>query len=123
VLGLRWRSLCWLALVAVAGCGTENPLECRDLLPTGEASFARIRPLFMDGSRKSCTLCHNATSPVFGYDFEGPAATYDALTSRIAPIYEVLASGEMPEDGERWSADDLRLLRSWYCQGALYEGE
>jgi len=44
---------------------------------------------------------------------------YDEFSHRPEKFYAVLASGIMPEEGTRWSDDDLKLLRSWYCTGAF----
>lgn len=107
-----------LPLVAV-GCATEGT-SCDDL-PPQRASFAQVSAFFMDAGAKGCVRCHNTREPVHGLNFDGPGVTYDALTTRYDAIYEQVASGAMPKDGARWSEGELNQLRSWHCQGAIYE--
>lgn len=113
-----------VALVAAAltaACGADHALECKDLLPAGSVSFRDVTARVIEGGSKSCALCHNTATPIYGYNFELPGVAYDALTNHMAPIYRQLASGRMPKDGTRWTEDDLRVLRTWYCDGAFYE--
>lgn len=109
-----------LGVLSLAACGQAHLLECRDL-SADPASFEDVRSRIVDIGAKSCSRCHNTTTPIYGYNFEGPGVTYDALTTRMEPIYESLVSGRMPKDGARWTEDDLRILRSWYCNGAFYD--
>ena len=111
------------ALACLAGCGTDghDALHCDDLLPAEQASYAAVAALVVDTGPKSCGSCHNTDFPLGGYNFEGPGVAYDALSTKMEIIYTQVASGEMPETGERWTEDDLKLLRSWYCHGAFYD--
>lgn len=120
----RGRPLSGLLLagaVWVSGCGSPWELHCDDLLPREQATYTQVKALMVEPGAKSCSGCHNTRTPVRDLNFEGPGVGYDALVSRPQIIYEQVASGEMPEGGQRWSEDDLRVLRTWYCNGALYE--
>jgi len=110
-----------LAATVVSGCGSVHDLQCTDLLPAASVSFADVRALIVDTGPKSCSRCHNTATPIYGYNFEGPGVAWDALTTRTDPIYGQLSSGRMPKDGTRWTEGDLRILRTWYCNGAIYE--
>ena len=108
-------------LAALLGaCASPYELDCRDTLPPGEATFERLQELAVKANPKACSRCHNTRTPVRALNFEGPGVAYDAFISRPAVIYEQVASGSMPQGGPAWSEDDLRLLRSWYCDGAPY---
>jgi hypothetical protein len=110
----------WLAFAAlVVGCGNAHEkVTCDDV---GPADFKAVAQLVTSATAKGCARCHNTRTPVYGYNFEGPAVSWDALVNRMDSVYAQLASGEMPKDGERWSEADLRVLRSWYCHGGFYE--
>jgi mono/diheme cytochrome c family protein len=118
-----------LALVSCAaiacsiGCGTrgDEALHCDDLLPAEQADYAAVAALVVEPGPKSCGSCHNTETPLSGYNFEGPGVAYDALSTKMEIIYTQVASGEMPETGQQWDEDDLKLLRSWYCNGAFYD--
>lgn len=107
--------------IVLAGCGSPYELHCDDLLPPEQATFTQVRALMVDPGEKSCSRCHNTRTPTRELNFEGPGVAYDALRSRPPIIYEQVASGEMPQGGPRWSDAELRVLRTWYCNGALYE--
>ncbi len=111
-----------LACVAATagGCGTNDGLRCDDLLPASQAPYSAVAALVIGPGPKSCSSCHNAQSPVYGYDFEGPGVSYEALTTHMPLVYAEVASGRMPKAGQRWTDADLQLLASWYCQGAFY---
>ena len=111
-----------IGVALLASCGPDSErLRCEDLLPAGAATYSDVAALVVNDSPKSCGGCHNTASPVYGLNFEGRAVAYDALTTKMHLIYPQVASGLMPKVGEPWSADDLRVLRSWYCDGAFYE--
>jgi hypothetical protein len=117
----RRRAACaLLAAGLLTACGSAHVLECKDLSPEA-VSFQDVSARIVDIGPQACSRCHNTTTPVYGYNFEGPGVAYDALTTRMEPIYESLASGSMPQDGTRWTEEDLRILRTWYCNGAFYE--
>jgi hypothetical protein len=105
------------------GCAGDSSetVNCDNLLPAGQATFSDVTALMINSGSKGCSGCHTTASPVNGYNFEGPVVTYDALTTKMDRIYAQVASGEMPDDGDRWSDSDLRILRSWYCYGAFFK--
>jgi len=115
----------WLVAIAViacaAACGRDNEqLNCRDLLPAEQTHFSDLAAIITDqNDDRSCGACHNASSPAFYLDLGTPRAAYFTLRDRIDRVYAQVASGEMPQDGQSWGGADLRLLRSWYCRGAL----
>jgi hypothetical protein len=99
--------------------GSER-LSCRDTLPPAEASFRSLAALVLD-PLKGCTAtgCHAADTQQQGVRLDQRALIYEEFATRPDDVYALLASGEMPEDGVRWSEADLRLFRSWYCAGAF----
>jgi hypothetical protein len=107
---------------ALAAC-YEPPserLECDDVLPASSYDFTQIQALVQD-REKGCqgSECHGADGQEVGIRLDEPALVYDEFSHRPEKFYAVLASGFMPDEGTRWSEDDLRLLRSWYCNGAF----
>ncbi len=112
-----------LMVATLSSCGFDESerLDCNDLLPAEETSYTEVAALVTTPGAKGCSNCHNTASPVYGYNFEGPGVAYDALSTKIDLVYAQVASGAMPKDGVRWSGANLRLLRSWYCHGAIYE--
>ncbi len=111
-----------LLILALAGCADpKEQVRCDDALAPHEATFAAVLTLVSSEGAKGCARCHNTRSPVYGYNFEGPAVSHDALSSKMSSVYAQVASGKMPKDGERWSDTDLKLLRSWFCNGGFYE--
>jgi len=122
------RRTCALALfligcAAAFACGAppEEILHCRDLLPEGQVNFVDLTTMLGRSGGKGCAGCHNTTSPVHGYNFEGPGVAYDALSNKPEIIYAQLASTAMPQSGQPWNEADLRIFRTWYCNGAVYE--
>ena len=83
--------------------------------------YSDVAPLLVESGPRGCSDCHNTETPINGYNFEGPGVTFEALTRKIEIIYPQIASGLMPQDGEPWDDVELRMLRSWYCDGAFYE--
>jgi hypothetical protein len=136
-----FRCLLYLSAAAsLLGCGRgltglgddDGTLHCDEpLTPPEEATFDALYALVSEPSPLSCAGCHNRETPVAGYDFETRSGAYDALSTKTAVIYGQVAAGAMPQafdvavdpparvDGEPWGEDELRLLRSWACYGAL----
>lgn len=114
------RLIAAAGLLVLSACGSSVTLHCDDLLPAGEAPYAEVARLVTSLGPRGCARCHNTESPVSGFNFEGPGVSYDALSARMGLIYPQIATGAMPPDGAPWSEADLRLLRTWYCNGALY---
>ena len=50
---------------------------------------------------------------------DDPKIVYDEFSHRPDKFYAVLASGVMPDQGTPCTADELKLFRSWYCNGAF----
>jgi hypothetical protein len=113
----------WLVVAAAlcSACGRDNEqINCRDLLPASETHFSDLAAIITDeNDPRSCAGCHSASTPLAYVNLGTPRAAYFTLRDRIDHIYAKVASGEMPRDGQSWDASDLRLLRSWYCRGAL----
>lgn len=95
-------------------------LACDDVLATGTYDFSQIQALVQDPD-KGCVSsdCHNAKTQEQGIRLDTEALVYDEFSHRPDKFYAVLASGIMPDEGTRWSDDDLKLFRSWYCSGAF----
>jgi len=112
-----------LALLFSVGCtgDSDETLNCDDLAPADQATYADVAALVAAPSAKSCSRCHNTQTPIYGYNFEGSAVAYDALSTKMDRIYPQVASGRMPQIGTAWDENDLRLLRTWYCNGAFFE--
>jgi hypothetical protein len=119
------RALVSLCVSCVFSCRppAEERVTCDDLLPPEQATFAALVELVtQETPDKGCSVakCHGSEEAEFGYRFDERAAIFDALTTQIDVVYAQVASGEMPPEGrERWDENDLRLLRTWYCNGAF----
>ena len=102
----------------------QERIHCDDILGPEQASFSQLKLLVTNsgGNDKGCSAssCHGSDDAEHGYRFDEDSAIYDALTTHIDSVYAQVASGEMPpEGGAPWNEEDLRLLRSWYCNGAF----
>jgi hypothetical protein len=95
-------------------------LSCDDVLPAGMYQFSQLQTLVQDQD-KGCLSsdCHNAKTQEEGIRLDTEDLVYDEFSHRPEKFYAVLASGIMPDEGTRWSEDDLKLFRSWYCAGAF----
>ncbi len=91
---------------------------------TAEVSFSeQIAPIF----EARCTECHNADNPELGLNlatYEGAMVGSDYGTV-IEPgnpdgslILDMIASGDMPEEGDPVPPEELELLRTWIAEGA-----
>lgn len=111
------------ALTALAGCyaAEGERLTCDDVLPPGTADFRDIQALVLTETGKGCldAPCHNGNTARQGIRLDTPKVVFEEFSTRPGLYYATLASGEMPEHGTPWSDEDLRLLRSWYCDGAF----
>ena len=132
----NWRIFLIISavLMSMTACGDDPAvaLTCDDILPADQANFSDLA----QHMRMTCAQCHTKSSPVYGYDFSTPGVTYDSTAYKPRMVYFQLAAGTMPPGGEnqpecadsndspdsvRWCEDKLKLFRSWYCHGALYE--
>jgi hypothetical protein len=127
----RWRAVALTGAAALTTGMIANAcfapeserLSCDDVLPGGTADFRDIQALMMldqEGS-KGCANepCHNANTQRKGLRLDTPELVFEEVSQRPELFYSILASGLMPEHGERWADQDLRVLRSWYCDGAF----
>jgi hypothetical protein len=122
-----WRRLLGCAVFglssSVAACVAKAPerLTCDDISAPGDAEFSQLAALISGTEEKGCAdgKCHGAPTQEQGLRLDTPSLIYEELTTRTDTIYAMVASGEMPDDGTRWDDNDLRLFRSWYCNGAL----
>jgi hypothetical protein len=122
----RWRVPRACAALGLGGAlvacyePSEQRLKCDDVLPVGTYDFAQVQALVQD-QQKGCQgdECHGGAGQEQGIRLDEPALVYDEFSHRPEKFYAVLASGFMPEEGTPWSEDDLKLLRSWYCNGAF----
>jgi hypothetical protein len=107
-----------MASLSVSACGDDPgvALTCDDILPADQVSFEELATLM----KFECGFCHTKDSPVYGYDYSSAGAAYDSTAYKPRMVYFQLASGTMPPGGQ-WNDDNLKLFRSWYCHGALYE--
>lgn len=108
-----------LTLVGCYGKEAER-LSCDDALPADSVEFQNLVALVND-QEKGCIAseCHSAETQVEGIRLDTPKLVYDEFSQRPDLFYAMVASGEMPEQGTRWSEDDLLQFRSWYCAGAF----
>ncbi|MED5464240.1 MAG: hypothetical protein VX699_06285 [Myxococcota bacterium] len=109
------------AVVGLVSCGgaEEERLTCHDILSEEASGFAEVSGLLM----RYCGGCHNASSLVYGYDFGTPESVYSSVIYKPDIVYAQMATGLMPPDGPKLEDEQLRVFRSWYCRGALYESE
>jgi len=98
----------------------SEQISCDDTLPPGQASFDQLTALALD-PLKGCAAdgCHSGYSPQRGVQLDRSTLIYEEFSSNAEVVYALVASGRMPEDGVRWDDDDLRTIRSWYCDGAF----
>jgi hypothetical protein len=117
------RCLALLALSATTACFPAAPekLTCDDVLPAGQVEYGDLVSLISSDSAKGCAAgeCHGGETQEQGLRLDSPSLIFEELTTRTDVIYAMVASGEMPAEGVRWDEADLRLFRSWYCDGAL----
>jgi hypothetical protein len=119
-----WITAAALALGAslLGGCyGKESErLSCDDVLPAASIEFQSLVTLVNDED-KGCVAsgCHSAEAQEKGIRLDTTKLVYEEFSQRPDLFYAMVASGEMPEEGTRWSDDDLLQFRSWYCAGAF----
>ena len=99
----------------------SSPAPAQD---SGEVSFSRqVLPMF----EARCTECHSGPQPEWGLDL----ATYEGtmVGSDYGPVVErgdpddslmiiLIADGDMPEEGDPVTPEELEILKSWIRQGA-----
>jgi hypothetical protein len=110
-------------LSALAACVASEPerLTCDDVSAPDPTDFAQLAALISAPDGKGCAngQCHGVPTQEQGLRLDTPSLIFEELTTRTNTVYAMVASGEMPDHGTPWDANDLRLFRSWYCNGAL----
>jgi hypothetical protein len=91
----------------------DDPIIVEEPADSSSLSFVQdIKPILA----ASCAVagCHNATSPIAGYDFE----TFDGTAIGIEDGISTIELGEMPIGGRpKISAADLKTLQDWLDGG------
>jgi hypothetical protein len=122
---LRGALVALLALLGAAGgCVAPTPerLTCENVLSPDQFENGDLVTLLSGTSGKGCAAegCHDAKTREEGFRLDSSIYIFDELSTRPDILYALIASGEMPAgDGMRWDEDDLRLFRSWYCNGGF----
>lgn len=110
---------CAVAFATSCIAPSKDRISCDDILPPDQARFSSIQELVLSpGKGCSASDCHGSEQASQGYRFDKRSVIYDGFTAHIDAVYGQVASGKMPEDGVRWSDADLRLVRSWHCNGS-----
>jgi hypothetical protein len=110
------------ALVLSSACypPKSERLTCDDVYDAQDVDFRVLQALVKD-EEKGCldAPCHSAETQRKGLRLDTDDLVYEEFSTRSEQLYEILASGEMPEEGTPWSDEDLKIFRSWYCSGAF----
>jgi uncharacterized membrane protein len=112
-----------IGLMLQAGPDQRAPTPA-DHDPIQAVSFAeQVMPIF----EARCVECHSATDAELGLNlttYEGVMAGSDYGTV-IEPgnpegslLIDMVASGDMPEEGDPMPAEELDLIRTWIQEGA-----
>ncbi len=111
--------------LTVQGCATGSPAPgTMDAQANAAVSFAQqIAPIF----EARCTECHGGTDPESGLNLSTYASTmagseFGTVIEAGNPdgsfLVDMIASGEMPAEGDPVPPEELELLRSWIAEGA-----
>ncbi len=114
-----------IGIVIVQGCATGSSAPGAMEGQTGAAvSFAeQIAPIF----QARCAECHGATDPESGlnlstYETTMAGSTYGTVIEAGNPegsfLVDMIASGDMPAEGDPVLPEELELIRSWITGGA-----
>src|SRR3954462_12192637 len=111
-------------LGAATSCVAPAPdrLTCDNVLPPDQFKDSDLTTLISATSGKGCAAegCHDGATRQEGFRLDSDVYIYEELSTRADILYAMIASGEMPAGGgTRWDEDDLRLFRSWYCNGGF----
>lgn len=114
-----------LPVGAPAVAATSVETETVALPPAGEVSFARdVLPILVE----RCSECHGDDNPEEGLEVTSYrtlmlGSIYGAV---IKPgdvagsyLFEQVSSGKMPKKGDRLTATQIEIIRSWIEAGAL----
>ena len=128
---MKLRSDVLAALAVTAGIalavqgGPASVAETNDVVESHAAvSFAsEVMPLM----EKYCWECHSQENAELGLmldSYEGTMAGSDYGTV-VEPgdpdgslLVDMIASGDMPEDGDPMPADELEIIKTWIAEGA-----
>lgn len=98
-----------------------NPVE---VVVAGPVSFTgQVAPLFAD----NCTSCHGTEEQEAGlqlhtYEAVMKGSEYGTVVEAGDPenslLLDMISAGEMPQDGDALSADQVAIVRSWIADGA-----
>ena len=119
-----------LAVAAAIGLAIQSDFsdaraEIEPTLGTHAAvSFSeQVMPIF----ERHCTECHSEENAELGLKLD----TYEAVMAGSdygtvieagdadgSLLVDMISSGDMPEDGDPVSPDDLELIRTWIAEGA-----
>lgn len=90
----------------------------------GPVSFAnQVAPLFAE----QCVSCHGAQDPEAGlqlHTYEGvmKGSEYGTVVEKGDPdgslLIEMISAGEMPQDADALTADQVAMVRTWIAEGA-----
>jgi len=90
----------------------------------GPVSYAsQVAPLFAE----ACVSCHGAQDPEAGlqlHTYEGvmKGSEYGTVVEAGDPdaslLIEMISAGEMPQDADALSAEQVAMVRSWIADGA-----
>jgi hypothetical protein len=122
-----WHGQSVAALVllgSAVACVAPAPerLTCDDVLSPDQFKTADLEALMSGTSGKGCAAeeCHDGKTREEGIRLDSSVYIYEELSTRTDILYAMVASGEMPAGGgTRWDEGDLRLFRSWYCNGGF----
>ena len=127
---LRSDLIAALAVTAGIGlamqAGNATPLETSSVATDThrEVSFANeVMPIL----EQHCWECHSEESAELGLKldtYEGVMAGSDYGTivevgdADASLLVDMIASGDMPEDGDPMPADELEVIKTWIVEGA-----
>jgi len=113
-----------ILLGAASACVAPAPerLTCENVLSPNQFENRDLVTLISGTTGKGCAAegCHDGATREAGFRLDSSTYIFEELSTRPDILYAMIASGEMPAgDGMRWDEDDLRLFRSWYCNGGF----
>ena len=129
---MKLRSDVLAALAVSAGIGLAMQADAdssRVMAPTSADSHAEVSLAtdVMPLMEKYCWECHSEESAELGLkldSYEGIMGGSDYGTvvevgdADGSLLVDMIASGDMPEDGDPMAADELAIIKSWITEGA-----
>jgi len=111
--------------IGLAVQGAPAPVaDAAPVVLAGPVSFAnQVAPLFAE----QCISCHGAQDPEAGlqlHTYEGvmKGSEYGTVVEKGDPdgslLIEMISAGEMPQDADALTADQVAMVRSWIAAGA-----